>query len=133
MGAFPTPSSSRCKHAANVKNPWLIIADEQVRRDTPLKQLDLSAGDKGQPDPADHKAQRCQLQHDCLARLRAENRLYYLASNDTALENIVLKLRDELSELRRSAERQQKRLALAVGEAGGPSSTCVPAYKRYPW
>ena len=88
------------------KKTWLIIAGEQVQRDTPLEQLDLS-GDADQPDPADHQAQRRKLQHNYIARLKVENHLYYLANNDTMLENIVLKLRDELGELRRSAERQQ--------------------------
>lgn len=46
--------------------------------------------------------------------MHAENHLYHLANNGTELENIVLKLRDALGELRRSAERQQRRLALAV-------------------
>ena len=96
------------------KKTWLIIAGELVQRDAPLEQLDLSAGDADDPDPADQQAQRRQLQHDYIARLQAESHLYYLANNDTELENIVLKLRDELGELRRSAERQQKRLALAV-------------------
>ena len=96
------------------KKTWLIIAGEQVQRDSPLEQLDLSAGDADDPDPADQQAQRRQLQHDYLARLKVENHLYYLASNDTVLENIVLKLRDELGELRRSAERRQRRLAATV-------------------
>ena len=95
------------------KKTWLIIAGEQVRRDTPPEQLDLS-GDADQPDPADHQAQRRKLQHNYIARLKVENHLYYLANNDTMLENIVLKLRDELGELRRSAERQQRRLVAAV-------------------
>ena len=96
------------------KKTWLIIAGERVQRDTPLEQLDLSAGDADHPDPAGHQAQRRKLQHDYIARLKAENHLYYLANNGTELENIVLKLRDELGELRRSAERQQRRLAATV-------------------
>ena len=41
------------------KKTWLIIAGEQVQRDSPLEQLDLSAGDADHPDPAgqqDHSA-----------------------------------------------------------------------------
>ena len=82
------------------KKTWLIIAGEQVQRDTPLERLDLPAGDADDPGSGDHQAQRRQLQHDYIARLKAENYLYHLASNDTELENIVLKLRDELGELR---------------------------------
>ena len=82
------------------KKTWLIIAGEQVQRDTPLEQLDLSAGDADDPDPADYQAQRRKLQQDYIVRLKAENHLYHLASNRTELEIIVLKLRDELGELR---------------------------------
>ena len=96
------------------KKTWLIIAGEQVQRDTPLEQLDLPAGDADHPDAAGQQAQRRQLQQDYIARLQAENHLYYLANNGTELENIVLKLRDELGELRRSAERQQRRLVATV-------------------
>ena len=96
------------------KKTWLIIAGEQVQRDSPLEQLDLSAGDADHPDPAGQQAQRRKLQQDYIARLQSENHLYYLASNGSELENIVLKLRDELGELRRSAERQQRRLVATV-------------------
>ena len=91
------------------KKTWLIIAGEQVQRDSPLEQLDLPAGDADHPDPADHQAQRRQLQRDYIARLKAENHLYHMASNDMALENIVLKLRDELGELRAQTEAWLKR------------------------
>ena len=100
------------------KKTWLIIAGEQVQRDTPLEQLDLSPVESNLPapdtDPAACQAERHRLQHDYIARLQAENHLYHLANNDTVLENIVLRLRDELGELRRSAERQQRRLAATV-------------------
>lgn len=95
------------------KKTWLIIAGEHVGRDTPLAQLDLLDG----ADPCDsvaHQAQRHQLQQNYIARLQAENHLYHTASNDAELENIVLKLRDELGELRRSAKRHQRRMSAAV-------------------
>ena len=53
------------------KKTWLIIAGEQVQRDTPLEQLDLSV-DADHPDPADRQAQRRKLQQGYIARLQAE-------------------------------------------------------------
>lgn len=54
------------------KKTWLVIAGEQVQRDTPLERLDLLAGDADDPGPADHQTQRRQLKHDYIARLKAE-------------------------------------------------------------
>ncbi len=122
------------------KKTWLIIAGEQVQRDAPLEQLDLSAGDADHTDSADHQALRRQLQHDYIARLKAENHLYYLASNGTELENIVLKLHDELGELRAQWEAWLKQDAqfkshtrsqlLALVEAARLSTEKIRAHLR---
>ena len=109
------------------KKTWLIIAGEHVQRDTPLEQLDLSAGDADHSDPADRQAQRRKLQHDYIARLQAENHLYHLASNDTALENIVLKLRDELGALRAQSEAWLKQDARFKSDTTSQLSALVEA------
>ena len=96
------------------KKTWIIIAGEQCQRDTPPAQLDLPPSDPAHPDPAGYQAQRRQLQQDYLVRLRAENHLRHRADSDTELQNVVLRLRDELGELRVRTERQQRRLATAI-------------------
>ena len=53
------------------------------------------------PHPAGYQAERRKLQQDYVARLTRENHLRHTANNDTELQNIVLRLRDELGELRR--------------------------------
>jgi len=95
------------------KKTWIIIAGEHCQRDTQPAQLDLPR-DPAQPNPAGYQAERRQLQQDYLARLRKENHLRYSADSDTELQNVVLRLRDELGELRIRAERQQSRLAKAI-------------------
>lgn len=47
---------------------------------------------------------------DYIARLKGENCLRYTAHNDTELQNIVLRLRDELLELRQKEEGKYRRL-----------------------
>ena len=84
------------------KKTWVIIAGEHCQRDTPPARLDLPR-DPAHPDPAGYQAKRRQLQQEYLARLRAENHLRYSADSDTELQNVVLRLRDDLGELRRRA------------------------------
>jgi len=44
------------------------------------------------------------LQQNYIARLKRENHLRHTANNDTELQNIVLRLRDDLGELRKKWE-----------------------------
>ena len=81
------------------KKTWVIIAGEECHRDKPLEQIDLPR-DPAHPDPAGYQAERQKLQQDYVARLRKENHLRHHAASDTELENVVLRLRDGLGELR---------------------------------
>ncbi len=96
------------------KKTWLIVAGEQCQRDRPPAELDLP-DDPAHADPAGYQAQRRQLQQDYLARLQRENHLWHLADNPIELQNVVLRLRDELGELRRRSERRHRRLSWALG------------------
>jgi hypothetical protein len=91
------------------KKTWVIVVGKGCQRDKPVEQLDLPR-EAGHPDPAGYQAERRQLQGDYLVRLKRENHLRYTANNDTELQNIVLRLRDELGELRRGEERKYRRL-----------------------
>ena len=95
---------------SKAKKTWLLIAGQDCKRDTAIAQLDLPRDDPEHPDPAGYQAERRQLQQAYIARLKAENHLRHTAENDTDLELKIYKLKDELSELRRHAERQHKRL-----------------------
>ena len=95
------------------KKTWVIVIGEDCHRDKPSDQLDLPC-EAAHPDPAGYQAERKKLQQDYIARLTRENHLRHTANNDTELQNIVLRLRDELSELRRGAELRWRRLSIAV-------------------
>ncbi|MHC9064543.1 DUF4062 domain-containing protein [Nitrospira sp. CMX1] len=82
------------------KKTWLIVIDKDFPRDKASDQLDLPRDDN-HPDPASYQAERRTLQQHYLARLRQQNHLRHTASNLTELDNIVLRLRDKLGELRR--------------------------------
>ena len=94
---------------SKAKKTWLLIAGQDCKRDTAIAQLDLPR-EPNHPDPEGYQAERRQLQQAYIARLKTENHLRHTAENDTDLELKIYKLKDELSELRRHAERQHKRL-----------------------
>jgi tetratricopeptide (TPR) repeat protein len=85
------------------KKTWVIVIDKDFVRDKPPAQLDLPR-DAGHPDSTGYQAERRTLQKNYLARLTRENHLRHTANNREQLENIILKLRDELGELRRQWE-----------------------------
>jgi hypothetical protein len=83
------------------KKIWVIVIDDQCHRDTAVEELDLP-DNAGRIKPAAARAyqvERRALQQAYVARLKHENYLRHRANNDTELENIVLKLRDELAEM----------------------------------
>ena len=82
------------------KKTWVIVIGKDCRRDKPPDQLDLPR-DLGHPDAAGYQAERRTLQQDYVAKLKQDNHLRHTANNDTELQNIVLRLRDDLSELRK--------------------------------
>ncbi len=95
------------------KKTWVIIAGERCQRDKPLDQLDLPPA-PAHPDSARYQAERQKLQRDYLARLQQENHLWHMVESPTDLQNVVLRLRDELGELRHREEKQQRRLVRGV-------------------
>ncbi len=95
------------------KKTWVIVIGDECRRDKPFERLDLPR-EAAHPDPAGYQAERRTLQQNYLALLERDNHLRHSAHNDTELQNIVLRLRDELGELRQRDERRQHRLAGAI-------------------
>ena len=92
------------------KKTWLIKAGELCQRDKPIEQLDLPSDELNYPDPAAYQAERRLLQQAYLDRLeKEENHLYHPANDDITLENIVLKLRDDLGSLQLNNKNQQQR------------------------
>lgn len=95
------------------KKIWIIVIGKDFPCDKPLGHLDLPR-DPGHPDPTAYQAERRTLQQQYLAQRKQENHLRHTASNPTELDNIVLRLRDELSELRKRAEQGARRLTRLV-------------------
>ena len=95
------------------KKTWVIVIGKDFGRDKPPDQLDLPR-DPDHPDPTGYQAERRQLQQEYLARLKRENHLRHTANSDIELQNVVLRLRDELGELRQRAERKERRLTALV-------------------
>ncbi|TKB67294.1 MAG: DUF4062 domain-containing protein [Nitrospira sp.] len=95
------------------KKTWIIVIGKDFPRDKPPDQLDLPR-DPGHPDPIDFQAERRTLQQHYLAQLKQENHLRHTANTPTELDNIVLRLRDELSALRERAEQGARRLTRLV-------------------
>ena len=85
------------------KRTWVIVIGPDYTRDKAQDQLDLPR-DAGDPAPHRYQAERKQLQKGYLARLTQENHLRHTANNRSELQNTVLRLRDELGELRRQWE-----------------------------
>jgi tetratricopeptide (TPR) repeat protein len=85
------------------KKTWVIVIGQDFGLDKPSAQLDLPR-DAGHPDPTGYQAERRTLQQDYIARLTRENHLRHTANNKDQLEIIVLRLRDELGELRQQWE-----------------------------
>ncbi len=95
------------------KKTWVIVIGEQCRRDTPSDRLDLPR-EPTHPNPSGYQAERRTFQEQYIARLKQDNHLRHLADSDTELDNIVLRLRDELRTLREHAERKQQRLTIGM-------------------
>jgi tetratricopeptide (TPR) repeat protein len=91
------------------KKTWIIVIGKDFARDKSPDQLDLSR-DSDHPDPTGYQDERRTLQQDYLARLKGDNHLRHSANNDIELQNVVLRLRDELGLLRQRAERRAQRL-----------------------
>lgn len=79
---------------------------EHCRRDKAPDQLDFPR-EAVHLDPAGYQAERRTLQQHYIGKLTQDNHLRHTANSDTELQNIVLRLRDDLGELRRKWEEWQ--------------------------
>jgi hypothetical protein len=95
------------------KKTWVIVIGEQYPRDKPPEQVDLP-NDADYRDPERYQAERRALQRGYIDQLIRDNHLRYTVQNQTELQNIVLRLRDELGELRRKEQRRWKRLGTTL-------------------
>jgi len=95
------------------KKTWVIVLDDGYPRDTPVDRLDLPR-DSAPPGPAGYQAERRRLQEAYLQRLRDENHLRHRAGTVIELENTVLRLRDELAELREKAKWHERRVVVSL-------------------
>ena len=95
------------------KKTWVIVIGKDFELDKPIVELDLPQG-HDHSDPFGYQIERRKLQQDYLTKLKQENHLRHTANNDTDLQNIILRLRDDLGELRQGAERRERRLTKAV-------------------
>lgn len=80
------------------RKTWVIMAGMDLPRDKSPAELDLP--DAGHLDPLGYQFERRQLQAAYVARLSADNHLRHGADSHLELENVILKLRDDLAELR---------------------------------
>ena len=85
------------------KKTWVIVIGKDFPRDKAPDQLDLPR-DSNHPDSTGYQTERRMLQQNYLAQLKQENHLRHTARNSIELENIVLKLQDELGVLRQKWE-----------------------------
>jgi hypothetical protein len=126
---WPDPELGRCSytqyellHAWHRARPGpkrtrVILMEPGYPRDRSLDQLDLPGPDLDTTEPIDalaYQAERRTLQQTYIERLKAQNHLRHSAGSDIELENLLLKLKDELAELRKGEVRRQRRLGWAI-------------------
>lgn len=99
------------------KKTWIIVIGKDFSRDKALDQLDLPRN-PGHPDSTTYQTERHSLQQDYLAQLKQQNHLRHTANNPIELDNVVLRLRDELRILR---------------QEWGNGCSRMPASKLAPW
>ncbi|MBS0551034.1 MAG: tetratricopeptide repeat protein [Proteobacteria bacterium] len=94
------------------KKTWVVLIGDHCSRDHAAAELDLPENAAGLEPTAVRgwQAERHALQQSYRDRLFRENHLRHTANDDTALENLILKLRDELIELRREEEAWKRKL-----------------------
>lgn len=98
------------------KKTWVIVIGEHFVRDTPREQLDLpDAASTLEPAAAHaYQAERRALQRAYRARIERENHLRHTANNEIELQNLILRLPDELGKLRQAEEGRQRRVRNAL-------------------
>lgn len=90
------------------KKTWIIVISPDFKRDKSSNQLDWPR-DSNHSDQVGYQAERRRLQQNYIAQIKQKNHLRHTAKNEDQLELIVLRLRDELGELRREWETWKQR------------------------
>ena len=96
------------------KKTWVIVVGTGYPVDKPTPRLDLPS-DSADVDAAAYQAERHLLQLDYVELLRRDNHLRYEVNRPIELENTILRLRDDLSNLRRDSDRHLRRIWVAIG------------------
>lgn len=96
------------------RKTWIIVIGKDFPRDKATDQLDLPRA-PDYPDKINYQAERRQLQQGYLARLKSDNHLRHTVQNETELDNVILRLRDDLGELYKEAKGRERRLTTLVG------------------
>ncbi|MBS0157930.1 MAG: DUF4062 domain-containing protein, partial [Nitrospira sp.] len=81
------------------KKTWVIVIGRDFELDKPIVELDLPQA-HDHSDPFGYQIERRTLQQNYLTRLKQENHLRHTAHSDAELANIILRLRNDLGELR---------------------------------
>jgi hypothetical protein len=137
---WPDPKLGRCSYTQyellyawhrakpTPKRTWVILMGPGYPRDRPLDQLDLPPPDRTVPDPAAYQAERRALQRAYVDRLTANNHLRHSAGSETALENLLLRLKDELAELRAQELEFRQRLVERLDQASQVTAERIRAH-----
>ncbi len=96
------------------KKTWVIFPDNGCTRDKPLEDLDLPF-DPDHTSRDEYQQERRKLQKAWRERLQQQGHLYHEASNDTALELKIERLKDDLAELRKSENRWRSKVVTMLG------------------
>lgn len=95
------------------KKTWLLFANESCLRDRQIDSLDLPA-DPNHPDPAGYQRERQELQRAYARLIRQKGHYRHAVTREHSVEMAVLRMRDELAELRRSFRRWQALVMLVL-------------------
>ena len=93
---------------SQAKETWLVVLDEDYPRDTPLDQLDLPEDDQLEPTRYQHERQAIQAAY--IERLFQQNHLRHTARTATELQDVILRIRDDLAERREEEKRRQEQV-----------------------
>ena len=133
MAVSPIPSSNSSTRRSGAKT-WVIVIGEEFELDKPIVELDLPQG-HDHSDPFGYQIRRRKAPAGLSHEAKTKNHLRHTANNDTDLQNIILRLRDDLGELRRGANVENADsprrsspsfwvLRFWVPAAGGAISSC---------
>lgn len=106
-------------YAQKEKKTYLLFAGAGCHKDNPIQKLDLPRAGETQRDPAAHHCELRELQSAYRSRLHAGGHLWHSPQDDTALENAVLKIRNDSEVLRKVYRDWQKNLTARLDTIEG--------------